>query len=56
MTYPQDPHTKNLAELFPSLSDDQRKEMRDFLDEYCTIALQIFDRLNREKNDPIDTQ
>jgi len=55
MTYPQDPHTKDLAELFPSISDDQRKEMRDFLDEYCAIALQIFDRLKREQNESIDT-
>ena len=39
MTGTRDPHEIDLGDLFPSLPEDRRKEMRDFLDEYCEIAL-----------------
>ena len=54
MTLPRDPHEIELAVLFPSLPEDRREEMRDFLDGYCEIALQVFERLERERNSPID--
>jgi hypothetical protein len=55
MSLPRDPHEIDLAVLFPSLPDNRRKEMRDFLDGYCEIALQVFERLEREGNSRIDT-
>jgi len=45
---PRDPHDIPLEELFPSLPADQRQEMRDFLDDYCAIAWQIWERLEAE--------
>jgi hypothetical protein len=55
MSVPRDPHEIDLAVLFPSLPVDRREEMRDFLDGYCEIALQVFERLEREENARIDT-
>jgi ribosome recycling factor len=55
MSLPRDPHEIDLAVLFPSLPEDRRKEMRDFLDGYCEIALQVLERLERERNSRIDT-
>jgi hypothetical protein len=55
MSLPRDPHEIDLAVLFPSLPEHRRKEMRDFLDGYCEIALQVFERLEREGNSRIDT-
>jgi hypothetical protein len=54
MTVPRDPHEIDLALLFPSLPEDRRGEMRDFLDGYCEIALQVFERLERERLPRID--
>jgi hypothetical protein len=54
MIAPRDPHEIDLDLLFPSLPEDRREEMRDFLDGYCEIALQIFERLERERLSTID--
>jgi hypothetical protein len=54
MLLPPDPHDIDLAVLFPSLPEDQREEMRDFLDGYCEVALLVFERLERERNACID--
>ena len=54
MNLPIDPHDIDLALLFPSLPEDQREEMRDFLDGYCEVALQVFERLERERSSYID--
>jgi hypothetical protein len=54
MTLPRNPHEIDLAVLFPTLPENQREEMRDFLDGYCEIALQVFERLERERNSRID--
>ena len=54
MTAPRDPHEIDLGLLFPSLPEDRREEMRDFLDGYCEIALQVFERLERERLSGID--
>jgi hypothetical protein len=54
MPAPRDPHEIDLELLFPSLPEDRREEMRDFLDGYCEIALQIFERIERERPSNID--
>jgi len=54
MTLPLNPHEIDLAQLFQSLPEDRREEMRDFLDDYCEIALQVFERFERERNLRID--
>ena len=54
MTIPRDPHEIDLGKLFPSLQAAKRGEMRDFLDDYCEIALQVFERLERERRSPVD--
>ena len=54
MTEPRDPHEIDLGVLFPSLPEERRGEMRDFLDGYCEIALEVFDRLERERSSNID--
>jgi hypothetical protein len=54
MIAPRDPHEIDLALLFPSLPESRREEMREFLDGYCEIALQIFERLERERFPSID--
>jgi hypothetical protein len=54
MTSPRDPHEIDLGMLFPSLPEDRREEMRDFLDGYCEIALQVFERLERDRLSGID--
>ncbi len=54
MIAPRDPHEIDLGLLFPSLPEDRREEMRDFLDGYCEIALQVFERLERERLPSID--
>lgn len=50
----QNPHEIALSELFPALPQERREEMRDFLDDYCEIALQIYERLEREQRETID--
>ena len=54
MTPPRDPHEIELSLLFPSLPENRREEIRDFLDGYCEIALQVFERLERERLSGID--
>lgn len=54
MTPPRHPHEIDLSVLFPSLPEDRREEMREFLDGYCEIALQVFERLERERLSSID--
>lgn len=54
MTMPRDPHEIDLGLLFPSLPEHRREEMRDFLDGYCEIALQVFERLERERQAGVD--
>jgi DNA primase large subunit len=54
MTAPRDPHEIDLSLAFPSLPEDWREEMRDFLDGYCEIALQVFERLEQERLRSID--
>jgi hypothetical protein len=54
MTAPRDPHDIELSLVFPTLPENRREEMRDFLDGYCEIALQVFERLERERLDSID--
>lgn len=54
MAAPRDPHEIDLDSVFPSVPKDQRKEMRGFLDDYCEIALRIFERLERERRSPVD--
>lgn len=54
MIAPRDPHEIDLCLLFPSLPKERREEMRDFLDGYCEIALQVFERLERERLSSID--
>lgn len=39
---------------YPQYSHDERKEIREFLEAYCEIALQIFTRLQREKKVPVE--
>ena len=55
MSVSRDPHEIDLAVLFPSLPEDRREKMRNFLDGYCEIALQVFERLEREQGPRIDT-
>jgi hypothetical protein len=54
MTVPRDPHEVDLGFFFPSLPEERREEVRDFLDGYCEIALQVFERLERERWSSID--
>jgi hypothetical protein len=54
MSLARDPHEIDLTVLFPSLPEDRRQEMRDFLDGYSEIALQVFERLERERSSNID--
>lgn len=54
MPLPIDPHDIDLSLLFPSLPEDTRAEMRDFLDGYCEVALEVFERLERERRSGID--
>ena len=44
-----DPHDIPLEELFPTLKPEQREEMKDFLDGYCEIALQVWERLEPQE-------
>ena len=50
----RNPHEIALGESFPSLPQEMREEMRSFLDDYCEIALQIYERIERERMEQID--
>jgi hypothetical protein len=45
---PGDPHTIPLKALFPYLQPEERQAMRDFLDGYCEVAWQVWERLEGE--------
>lgn len=51
MNVPRDPHNIDLEIPFASLPPESRQEMRDFLEDYCSIALEIFERLERERGE-----
>lgn len=54
MKLPEDPHEMDLAQLFPSLPEEQRESVRNFLDRYCEIALRVFERIERDERQEID--
>jgi len=43
-----------VADLFPSLSESELKEVQEALDAYAGLALQIFTRLERERHERFD--
>ena len=43
-----------VSDLFPGLTENELKEVQEALDAYCSIALQIFTRLERERREPFD--
>ena len=43
-----------IKKLYPDLSDEQQKEIKDFLDGYCEILLSIFERTERERRRLLD--
>jgi hypothetical protein len=43
-----------VADLFPGLSENELKEVEEALDAYCSIALQIFTRIERERRETFD--
>jgi hypothetical protein len=45
---PLDPHDIPLEKLFPKLKPEQREPMRDFLDGYLEVALQVWERIERD--------
>jgi hypothetical protein len=47
---PIDPHDIPLEVLFPSLKPEERRAMRDLLDDYCEVAWQVWNRL---ESDPL---
>ena len=56
MTSPVENKTEaiTVSELFPDLPEDQLAEVRETLDGYCQLLLQIFDRLERERRRHFD--
>ena len=46
--------TITIADLFPDLSENQLKEVRETLDRYCELLFQIFERLERERRNTFD--
>jgi hypothetical protein len=54
MSATRDPHEVELDDMFPSTPIERRRDMRDFLDEYCEFALQVFERLERQRREDID--
>jgi hypothetical protein len=43
-----------LRELYPDLSDEERTEVKDFLNAYCAIILRICEREERERLGCVD--
>jgi len=43
-----------IAGLFPGLSENELEEVQEALDAYCSLALQIFTRLERERLESFD--
>jgi hypothetical protein len=56
MTTPSENKTEaiTVSELFPDLPENQLAEVRETLDEYCKLLLQIYDRLERERRRGFD--
>ena len=54
MTEPIEPGENEIHDLFPTLSEEQLKAKRAFLYGYFEIALQIFERLEKRRNQAID--
>jgi hypothetical protein len=46
--YPINPHDIPLEKSFPHLKPEERGAMREFLDGYCEIAWQVWERLEDE--------
>jgi hypothetical protein len=44
----------SVSDLFPDLSEEQLNEVRETLDDYCKLLLQIFERLERERRGDFD--
>ena len=44
----------NVSDLFPDLPEQQLNEVRETLDDYCGLLLQIFERLERERGRDFD--
>jgi hypothetical protein len=44
----------NISDLFPDLPESQLNEVRAVLEDYCKLALQIFDRIERERGGDFD--
>jgi hypothetical protein len=51
---PREPKEITVADLFPSLSESEVKEVQEALDAYSGLALQIFTRLEREQRERFD--
>lgn len=43
-----------LKELYPDLSDDDRTEVKEFLNAYCALVLRICEREERERRELFD--
>lgn len=43
-----------VADLFPGLTENELEEVQEAFDAYCSLALQIFTRLERERREPFD--
>jgi hypothetical protein len=56
MTSPSDkqPRPVTVSELFSDLPAQQLNEVREALDDYCRLLLQIFERLERERRGTFD--
>ena len=49
MNEPIEPEETEFRDLFPALSEERRRAKREFLDGYLEVALQIFERLEKEQ-------
>jgi hypothetical protein len=56
MTSPSEKKAESItaSDLFPDLQEKQLHEVRETLDEYCELLLQIFERLERERRQGFD--
>lgn len=50
----KEPNAITVADLFPGLPEDQLREVRETLDDYCGLLLTIFERLERERRGDFD--
>jgi hypothetical protein len=53
-TSSSEPKKITVADLFPSLSESEVKEVQEALDAYSDLALQIYIRLERERRERFD--